>query len=127
MYSTFAGTLSSLGRDFAQACDRRAARAIGLLNASQRITDTLANLGVIHLFQRLEQTAPDATEFKPVEAVSRSPDRKEVAQAMLEAHRTLVEINPANFEKFKDVLNYLAEDLKKLEGEPQAGAPQPEA
>ena len=33
----------------------------------------------------------------------------------LEAHETLMEINPANVNKFKDVTRFLAEDLKRQE------------
>lgn len=38
-----------------------------------------------------------------------------MARTSLEAHQTLMKINPANIPKFKDVAEFLAEDLKKLE------------
>jgi hypothetical protein len=43
-----------------------------------------------------------------------SPTREEVQRTCLEAHQLLMEINPANVAKFKDVAAFLAEDLKKL-------------
>jgi hypothetical protein len=39
----------------------------------------------------------------------------EVARTCLEAHRTLMELNPGNAQKFKDVAQFLAEDVKRLE------------
>ena len=39
----------------------------------------------------------------------------ETARACLEAHETLMSINPANIPKFKDVSRFMAEDLKRLE------------
>ncbi|MDB6032217.1 MAG: Anti-sigma-factor antagonist, partial [Verrucomicrobiales bacterium] len=39
----------------------------------------------------------------------------EISRTCLEAHKTLMEINPANISKFKDVTQFLAEDLKKME------------
>ena len=43
------------------------------------------------------------------------PDREEVQRTCLEAHETLMEINPNNVPRFKDVARFLAEDLKKME------------
>ena len=40
--------------------------------------------------------------------------KEEVTRACLEAHQTLMNINPANVPKFKEVSQFLAEDLKKL-------------
>ncbi len=117
MDSTFAGTLARLGREFAKPRSGRPNPTLCLLNANQRIADTLANLGVIQLFQLLQQATPEAREFTVVDSGDHQPNRKELTRAMLDAHCALVEINPANFEKFKDVLKFLDENLKKLEGE----------
>jgi anti-anti-sigma regulatory factor len=117
MDSTFAGTLSRLGREFAQARNDNPAPSLSLVNANQRVADTLDNLGVIHLFQLLKEGAPDDAEFQPVETGAGKPDRTQLNRVILDAHCELVDINPANFEKFKDVLQYLEEDLKKMEGE----------
>ncbi len=37
-------------------------------------------------------------------------------RACLEAHQTLMDINPENVTRFKDVTKFLAEDLEKLRG-----------
>ena len=43
--------------------------------------------------------------------------KKEMSRNSLEAHRTLMDLNPANIPKFKDVAQFLAEDLKRLEAD----------
>jgi hypothetical protein len=53
--------------------------------------------------------------LKPVEQTPASTDRKEMSRHCLEAHRVLMEIKPENVVKFKDVAQFLAEDLKKPE------------
>ena len=46
-----------------------------------------------------------------VPLVSAAPDKVTQAQTMLEAHEACVEANEANAAKFKDVLEYLKQDL----------------
>ncbi len=127
MDSTFAGTLAGLGRELDKARQGTTPTPLGLLNMNQRVNDTLANLGVMRLFRALRQPAPDSREFKAVEPCPDQPDREGTTRLMLDAHRTLVEIDPANFDKFEDVIKYLEEDLKKLEGDSKASDPQPGA
>ena len=45
-----------------------------------------------------------------------APTKEEVTRNCLEAHRTLMNINPANIPKFKEVAQFMADDLKKLTG-----------
>jgi hypothetical protein len=51
------------------------------------------------------------------EPLAKAPDvtRADVTRNCLEAHKTLMEIKPENVNKFKDVAQFLAEDLKRLE------------
>ena len=56
------------------------------------------------------------TEPVPVPATQQpldgaAKDKVEQAQTMLEAHEACVEANPENAAKFKDVLEYLKQDL----------------
>lgn len=115
MDSTFAGTMSRLGREFEKSRGDQPAPSLGVLNANERVAGTLDNLGITHLFTFLEQTAPDARQFRPIDPCPGTADRHEIARTMLDAHRSLVEVNPANFEKFKDVLKFLEEDLRQAE------------
>jgi anti-sigma B factor antagonist len=41
-----------------------------------------------------------------------SPGRSDQAQCMIEAHEALVDADPGNLARFKDVLEYLKQDLR---------------
>jgi hypothetical protein len=85
-----------------------------LLNPNARITELLENLGVLHLFsiRNGPLIAPAGTQTAVVAPAEAS--REEITRACLEAHQTLMKINPGNISRFKDVAQFLAEDLKKL-------------
>jgi hypothetical protein len=115
MDSTFLGVLAGLGLKFSGERNGSERATLGLLNPSDRISDLIENLGIDHLFQIHKGSAPPASELNPVEKPASAPDRKETTRTCLEAHRLLMEINPANVSKFKDVTRFLEEDLKKME------------
>jgi anti-sigma B factor antagonist len=114
MDSTFLGVLAGFGLKMSQAEAEQRAGTIELLNPSQRITELLENLGVLHLFKLNEGplTPPQGTETRT--HTCGTPNKEEVTRACLEAHRTLMEINPDNVRRFKEVTQFLAQDLKKL-------------
>jgi len=115
MDSTFLGVLTGLGLKINQANAHDG--TIELLNANARISELLENLGVLHLF-RLTQgaQAPQGVtaSFSPTPS---EPSKEDVTRTCLEAHRTLMEVSPENVARFKDVAEFLAEDLKKLKRE----------
>jgi anti-anti-sigma factor len=115
MDSTFLGVLAGLGLKFSHAQNGNHAACIELLNPNPRISDLLENLGVAHLFTVRQGLASAPQPLASMEEVASSPERKDVTRTCLEAHQTLMEINPANVPKFKDVAKFLAEDLKKME------------
>jgi anti-anti-sigma regulatory factor len=111
MDSTFLGVLTGFGLKMNPDSGDG---SIELLNANGRITELLENLGVLHLF-RMTQGAVDPTACP--ETVAHQPvsaTKEETTRACLEAHRTLMDVNPANVQRFKDVAQFLAEDLKRL-------------
>ncbi len=114
MDSTFLGVLAGFGLKMAPGNSEPGRAAIELLNPNGRITELLENLGVLHLFKVNQGTLklPEGTETLPHNAPN--PTREEVTRACLDAHKTLMEINPDNVPKFKEVTLFLAEDLKKL-------------
>jgi anti-anti-sigma regulatory factor len=137
MDSTFLGVLASTAlnhshsKDTAGVPDRNdAAARLRLLNPSARVAELLDNLGVADLFTmvRCDPSFAGARELKPAEEAKAS--RAELSRACLEAHQLLMELNPANISRFKDVAQFLAEDLKRMAGEtngPSNGAaPNPE-
>jgi hypothetical protein len=46
------------------------------------------------------------------------PTHEQITRTSLEAHKTLMEITPENVARFKDVTQFLAEDLQNLEKRP---------
>jgi len=115
MDSTFLGVLAGLGLKFGHARNGDSEGSIELLNPNARICDLLENLGVAHLFKVLKGPEASGEQFSPLENTTGHPDRREVSRTCLEAHQTLMNINPANVPRFKDVAKFLAEDLKKME------------
>ena len=108
MDSTFMGTLASIAlrlREMGQGHLR-------VTNLNERNNDLLGNLGLDQLFT-IE--ARDTTGMMPqaaqVPLASAAPDKTAQAQTMLEAHEACVEANEANAAKFKDVLEFLKQDL----------------
>ncbi len=114
MDSTFLGVLAGFGLRLAAPGTTHTDGIIELLNPNTRVAELLENLGVAHLFKivRDEPLPPEKMEALPNEAVKPAPI--ELSRTCLEAHQTLMEINPANIPKFKDVAQFLADDLKKL-------------
>lgn len=114
MDSTFLGVLAALALRFCPQADSTCEGRLELLNPSERIYDMLDNLGIAGLFHVLKDSVPTG-DFTPVNAPDVVPDRKETAKTCLDAHRLLMELNPANESKFKDVARFLEEDLQRLE------------
>lgn len=114
MDSTFLGVLARLALDASDAAEADAAKAFELIRPSERVSSLLDNLGVLELFHVTEAEGFAADQLKPAPAGPK-PSRAEASMNSLAAHETLVEVNPANEAKFKDVIKFLAEDLKKSE------------
>jgi anti-anti-sigma regulatory factor len=114
MDSTFLGVLAGYGLKVNAPQPDNIRRTLELFNPSDRITELLENLGVLHLFKvtRGDVTLPEKTTSQDLAPAN--PTREEVKRTCLEAHELLMQISPANVAKFKDVAAFLAEDLKKL-------------
>jgi anti-anti-sigma regulatory factor len=115
MDSTLLGMLAGLAIRLAQTSAPASDCAVKLLNASDHITELLESVGVDHLFTVLSDVPLNDASLAPVRAADSGAGRQELAKASLEAHRTLMELHPGNVPKFKDVAQFLAEDLKKME------------
>jgi anti-sigma B factor antagonist len=126
MDSTFlgvlAGTAVKLADGFEEPCPNGQSH-LRLLNPNQRVSDLLDNLGISHLFQTVSREGPAPGRFQTPVAQEITPSREELSRTCLEAHRTLMDINPDNIPKFKDVAQFLAEDLKRLSESPDADKP----
>lgn len=106
MDSTFMGTLAMIAlrlRDLGQG-------SLHVVNLNERNHDLLSNLGLDQLFSMDlcgVRTAEPTGQALTVPKLNPT----EQAETMLEAHEALVEVAPENFTKFKDVLEYLKQDL----------------
>jgi anti-anti-sigma factor len=112
MDSTFLGVLAGISLQLSNAAG--AAQPLELINANPRIRETLENLGVAHLFKIGGSAGPLSDKFEPL-SQGDPASAVELARTCLKAHQTLMELNPDNAQKFKDVAQFLAEDLKRLE------------
>ena len=114
MDSTFLGVLAGFGIKLNQAgaADQR---GIELLNANARVTELLENLGALHLFKTTSGALPLPDDIQTCTPESINPTHEEITRTSLEAHQTLMAVNPDNVARFKDVTQFLAEDLKTLE------------
>ena len=112
MDSTFMGVLAGISQQMSDGNPE--AHPLELLNANPRVAETLENLGVAHLFKIGGTAAPLTDKYEPL-AKGDPASQVELARTCLKAHLTLMELSPGNAQKFKDVAQFLAEDVKRLE------------
>lgn len=114
MDSTFLGVLAGFGlKQNPQGAP--ADRGIELHNATPRVSELLENLGCAHLFKLTAGPLQLPDDLKTSIPESLHPSHEEITRTCLEAHETLMAMNPENQARFKDVAQFLAEDLKSLE------------
>lgn len=112
MDSTFMGTLTGI----AVQLRGHANGNLSIIHLNERNRDLLCNLGLNQLFTIEGAPEPAESIFadKPLNPAP-DADRSKQAQTMLEAHEALVEADADNLPRFKDVLEYLRQDLQHLE------------
>ena len=108
MDSTFMGTLAGMALRLREIGQGR----LRVRNLNERNRDLLANLGLDQLFTMDAASAPEAEAAQQPLPLKGSEDKTTRAQTMIEAHEACVEANPGNAAKFKDVLDYLKQDLR---------------
>jgi len=114
MDSTFLGVLAGFGIKL-NPKGAPAERGIELLNASPRVAELLENLGALHLFKMTAAPLQLPADVKTCTPESINPTHEEITRTSLEAHQTLMSMSPENVARFKDVAQFLAEDLRSLE------------
>ena len=112
MDSTFLGVLAGIALKLA-ASKETADCQPQLLNANPRISEVLENLGMAHLFKLVNSKGQLTNAYEP--AKSENVSQVEITRTCLEAHKLLMSIQPENVAKFKDVAQFLSEDLKRQE------------
>jgi len=114
MDSTFLGVLSGFGLKINPTATSGPS-GIELLNPNPRVSELLENLGALHLFKITSGALQLPDDVKASTPESIHPTHEEITRTSLEAHQTLMTVNPENYARFKDVTQFLAEDLKNLE------------
>jgi anti-anti-sigma regulatory factor len=114
MDSTFLGVMAGFGLKLnPDAAPDKC--GIELLNPNARVTELLENLGVLHLFKITTGMLALPDDIKSCTPEPVNPTHEQITRTSLEAHQTLMTVNPENCARFKDVAQFLAEDLNNLE------------
>ena len=119
MDSTFMGVLAGL------AClvKSKAGFTFKLINLSAKNKKLLVTLGVDRVVDYSLSTTGEEQDLMAHSTTGEQtlePDfsnKLDAAKTTLEAHETLVDINPDNFDKFKSVLEFLENDVRNLSNE----------
>ncbi len=114
MDSTFLGILAAFGLKLNPA-EAATKPGIELLNPNARVTELLENLGVLQLFKTASGALELPDDVKACTPESIHPTHEQIARTSLEAHQTLMAVNPENVARFKDVTQFLAEDLANIQ------------
>lgn len=110
--STFVGTITGLATKF-----RQNKQAVFALNLTDKKLNILRTLGADRVLQCRLQDAPRdelnellrrTTIYYPLSHAEQ--DSQDTMKNMLEAHNSLVDVDPANLMKFKDVIDLLSSD-----------------
>ncbi len=117
--STFAGVLIFLTKLVQKATPPG---RVGLLQVGDLVRRQLDSLGVLNRFDLVARQGGDLK----FEEVTLTPASKvQTAWLCLAAHRDLIEANAANAEKFRDVVEFLEQDVRRL-GTPESPGSSPE-
>ncbi len=106
MDSTFMGTLAGIGLQLKELGQGN----VVIYNSNERNENLLRSLGLDHLLTITKEGASQSPRTVQMEQLSQT--KGDNAETILEAHEALVEASPSNLERFKDVLDYLRQDLK---------------
>ncbi len=116
MDSTFLGVLAGFGMKL-NPDGKNSNGCVELINVNDRVRELLENLGAANLFKITmgEATLPGGMAPAPCDPEPSQPTHEQITRTSLEAHKTLMKIAPENIERFKDVTQFLAEDLQNLQ------------
>jgi len=110
MDSTFMGTMAGVALRLKELGHGH----LHVVHCGSRSLELLQGLGLDQIFSIYSNgaTAPECEKIEDsVKGGSAEEKKKEQAGTMLEAHEALCQAAPENFLRFKDVLDYLKQDL----------------
>lgn len=117
MDSTFLGVLAGFGMR-ANPTGTPGQCEIELASPTPRVAELLENLGVLHLFKVTDGPLqlPEGVQAQTPSSIN--PTHEQITRTSLEAHQTLMAAHPDNVARFKDVAQFLAEDLANIQKSP---------
>jgi len=109
MDSTFMGTMAAVALRLKELGQGH----LHVVHCGDRSRQLLSGLGLDQIFEIRSNgaTAPECKKVKESVDDPAAIEKKERAETMLEAHEALCEAAPENISRFKDVLDYLKQDL----------------
>ena len=112
MDSTFMGTMAGMALRLKELGQGR----LRVIHCSARSRDLLSGLGLDQIFD-IQANGADAPKCEELAKTKRNAAEKAAAKrdqtsTMLEAHEALCQAQPENLTRFKDVLEYLKQDLR---------------
>ena len=109
MDSTFMGTMAGVALRLKELGNGH----LHVVHCGKRSHELLSGLGLDQLFDIHAQgaTAPQCSTLSPDTPASPTDAKQERAQEMLDAHEALCAAAPENILRFKDVLDFLKQDL----------------
>lgn len=110
MDSTFLGTLAGI------ALKLRPAGHLRVVRANERCRALMRNLGLDRVFT-VDGPAPEAPPATALEDADRTPHATG-RETIIEAHENLVQADPGNAVRFKDVLDFLRHREPEAQGRP---------
>jgi len=109
MDSTFMGTMAAVALRLKELGQGH----LHVIHCGTRSHELLSGLGLDQIFdiQSNGATAPECKQMKEGVPDGANVEKRERTETMLEAHQALCEAAPENLSRFKDVLDYLKQDL----------------
>jgi anti-sigma B factor antagonist len=110
MDSTFMGTMAGVALRLKELGHGH----LHVVHCGTRSRELLCGLGLDQIFSihTNGSIAPECESLEPDQLNKSSEQKREQAETMLEAHEALCRVAPENIPRFKDVLDYLKQDLQ---------------
>jgi anti-sigma B factor antagonist len=111
MDSTFMGTMAGVALRLKELGHGH----LHVVHCGTRSRELLSGLGLDQIFSihTNGSSAPECESLEPNQPTDKlSEQKQEQAKTMLEAHEALCRVAPENIPRFKDVLDYLKQDLQ---------------
>jgi anti-sigma B factor antagonist len=114
MDSTFLGLLAKMALNLHEESQEGMDSQLKLFKPSENILRSLKILHVIPYMEIVTDPEPENPDYKPFENNPVTTSKQDLAETSLEAHKVLMNLNDENVTRFKDVVEFLEEDLERL-------------